>query len=64
MRLDEETLKGLSTLTQGECFYAGTAHVLKTVCESLSAHMVVERKETQVSALFAALSVQRFGRVS
>jgi len=75
VRLDEETLKNVSVLTQGEYFYAGTAEDLKKVYESLSSRMVVERKETEVSALFAALgalwvltaaglSVWWFGRVA
>jgi Ca-activated chloride channel family protein len=57
VRLDEETLKNVSVLTHGEYFYAGTADDLKKVYEGLSSRMVVERKETEVSALFAALSV-------
>jgi Ca-activated chloride channel family protein len=76
VRLDEETLKNISVLTHGEYFYAGTAEDLKKVYESLSSRMVVERKETEVSALFAAagraaggaggraLSVWWFGRVA
>ena len=75
VRLDEETLKNISVLTQGEYFYAGTAEDLKKVYESLSSRMVVERKETEISALFAALgallsvlaaglSVWWFGRVA
>ena len=74
VRLDEETLKNISVLTHGEYFYAGTAEDLKKVYESLSSRMVVERKETEVSALFAGLaallsvlavglSVWWFGRV-
>jgi Ca-activated chloride channel family protein len=55
VKLDEETLKNVSVLTHGEYFYAGTAEDLKKVYESLSARMVVERKETEVTALFAAL---------
>ena len=55
VKLDEETLKNISVLTHGEYFYAGTAEDLKKVYESLSSRMVVERKETEVSALFAAL---------
>ena len=55
VRLDEETLKNVSVLTHGEYFYAGTAEDLKKVYESLSSRMVVERKDTEVSALFAAL---------
>ena len=55
VKLDEETLKNVSVLTQGEYFYAGTAEDLKKVYESLSARMVVERKETEITAVFAAL---------
>ncbi|MCY7314148.1 MAG: VWA domain-containing protein [Rubrivivax sp.] len=57
VRLDEETLKNISVLTHGEYFYAGTAEDLKKVYESLSSRMVVERKQTEISALFAALGV-------
>jgi Ca-activated chloride channel family protein len=75
VRLDEETLKNVSLLTHGEYFYAGTADDLKKVYEGLSSRMVVERKETEISALFAALgallmllaaglSVLWFGRVA
>ena len=75
VRLDEETLKNISVLTHGEYFYAGTAEDLKKVYEGLSSRMVVERKETEISALFAGLgallsvlaaglSVWWFGRVA
>ncbi|MCC7100719.1 MAG: VWA domain-containing protein [Rubrivivax sp.] len=55
VRLDEETLKDVAMITRGEYFYAGTAEDLKKVYQSLSSRMVVETKETEVSALFAAL---------
>jgi Ca-activated chloride channel homolog len=55
VRLDEETLKNISVITQGEYFYAGSADDLKKVYENLSSRMVVERKETEITALFAAL---------
>ncbi len=55
VRLDEETLKNVSLLTHGEYFFAGTAEDLKKVYESLSSRMVVERKETEITALFAGL---------
>ncbi len=75
VRLDEETFKNISLFTHGEYFYAGTAEDLKKVYESLSSRMVVERKETEISALFAALgallvvlvgslSIWWFGRVA
>ena len=75
VRLDEATLKNVSVLTQGEYFYAGSAEDLMKVYESLSSRMVTERKETELSALFAGLgallaltaaglSVWWFGRVT
>jgi Ca-activated chloride channel homolog len=75
VRLDEETLKAVSAQTMGEYFYAGTAEDLKKVYRSLSSKMVVERKETELSAIFAAvgalfavlsagLSIWWFGRVA
>jgi len=75
VRLDEETLKNISNMTRAEYFYAGTADDLKKVYQSLSTRLVVEKKETEVSGLFAALaallvtlaaglSVAWFGRVA
>jgi Ca-activated chloride channel family protein len=55
VRLDEETLKQVSLLTRGEYFYAGTAEDLKKVYQSLSSKLVVEKRETEVTAMFAAL---------
>ena len=55
VRLDEDTLKKIALATLGEYFYAGTAEDLKKVYESLSSRMVVERKQTEISALLAAL---------
>jgi len=75
VRLDEETLKNVANLTRGEYFYAGTADDLKKVYQSLGSRMIVEKKETEITALFAAaaaalvllaagLSVWWFGRVA
>ncbi len=75
VRLDEDTLKNVANLTRAEYFYAGTAADLKKVYQALSTRLVVEKKETEVSALFAAagallvmlaagLSVWWFGRVA
>ena len=75
VRLDEETLKAVAVMTQAEYFYAGTAQDLIKVYESLSSKLVVERKETEITALFgllaaalvvaaAALGLWWFGRVS
>ena len=75
VRLDEETLKNIANLTRGNYFYAGTAEDLKQVYQGLSSRLVVETKETEISALFAlagallallagGLSVWWFGRVA
>jgi Ca-activated chloride channel homolog len=53
VRLDEETLKQIAQKTSAEYFYAGTAHDLRKVYESLSSRLTVEKKETEISALFA-----------
>ena len=53
VRLDEETLKAVANKTQAEYFYAGTAETLKKVYETLSSRLTVEKKETEVSSLFA-----------
>ena len=75
VRLDEETLKGIASLTRADYFYAGTAADLKKVYQGLSTRLVVERKETEITALLAALgavlvvvaaslSIWWFGRVA
>jgi Ca-activated chloride channel homolog len=53
VRLDEETLKAIANKTNAEYFYAGTATDLKKVYETLSSRLTVEKKETEISALFA-----------
>jgi Ca-activated chloride channel family protein len=54
VRLDEETLKQIANLTGGEYFYAGTAVDLKKIYQSLNSRYVLEKKETEITALFAA----------
>ena len=54
VRLDEDSLKKIALITRGEYFYAGTAIELKKVYQTLNARLVLERKETEVTALFAA----------
>jgi Ca-activated chloride channel homolog len=53
VRLDEETLKAIANKTSADYYYAGTAQDLKKVYETLSSRLTVEKKETEVSALFA-----------
>jgi Ca-activated chloride channel family protein len=53
IRLDEETLKAVAEITRGEHYHAGPAADLKKVYEVLNACFVMERGETEVTALFA-----------
>ena len=56
MQLDEPALRQMATMTGGEYFQAGSAADLSTVYRQLSARFALERKETEVGALFAALA--------
>ncbi|AEG94312.1 VWA domain-containing protein [Ramlibacter tataouinensis] len=53
VRLDEEALKAVAQKTAAEYYYAGTAQDLKKVYNNLSSKLTVEKKETEISALFA-----------
>jgi Ca-activated chloride channel family protein len=75
VRLDEDTLKQVSLATRAEYFYAGNALDLKKVYQSLGSRLSAQKKETEITALFAAaagvlmllaagLSVWWFGRVA
>ncbi len=54
VRLDEETLKAVADITRGEYFYAGSAADLRKVYQGLTAKLVLEKKDTEISFLFAA----------
>ena len=56
MRFDEETLKGIAGITQAEYFHAASAQDLKRIYEGLNTKFALERKETEISALFAAVA--------
>jgi Ca-activated chloride channel family protein len=56
VRLDEEPLKAIADLTRAEYFYAGTAPDLKKVYQSLRSKLVMEKKLTEITALFSALA--------
>lgn len=75
VRLDEATLQNVANLTQGQYFHAGSGADLKRVYEALKSRLVFEKRETEVTALFAdlagllmlvaaGLSVWWFGRVA
>lgn len=57
VRLDEETLKSIAEITRGEYFYAGNAADLKKIYQGLNTQLVLEKKETEITALFSAVAV-------
>ena len=56
VRLDEDTLKAIAGMTHGQYFYAGNAAELKKVYQSLNSRFVLEKKETEVTALVSAVA--------
>jgi Ca-activated chloride channel family protein len=75
VRLDEESLKAVAQMTRGEYFHAATGADLKKVYEELNSRFVLERRETEVTALFSIaalllgalavlLSLRWFGRTA
>jgi Ca-activated chloride channel homolog len=56
VRLDEDTLKQVATMTRGEYFYAGTAADLKKVYQSLNSRLAFEKRETEITALVSAVA--------
>lgn len=53
VRLDEETLRTIADLTRGEYFYASNAEDLKKIYQSLNSRLVMEKQETEITAVFA-----------
>ncbi|HEX7054466.1 MAG TPA: VWA domain-containing protein [Burkholderiales bacterium] len=56
VRLDEETLKSIADLTRAEYFFAGNAPDLKQIYDELTSRLVLEKRETEITALAAALA--------
>jgi Ca-activated chloride channel family protein len=56
VKLDEETLKNVANITRGQYFYAGNATDLKKVYRSLNSRFTLEKKETEITALFSAMA--------
>jgi Ca-activated chloride channel family protein len=54
VRLDEDTLKEIATITRGDYFLAGSATELRKVYQTLTTRLSMEKKETEVTSLFAA----------
>ena len=57
VRLDEDTLKSVAAITGAEYFYAGTADDLKKVYQNLQSKIGLEKRDTEIGALFSALTV-------
>lgn len=53
-RLDEAALKEIADTTKGQYFYAGTANDLSKVYKTLGSRFAMEKKESEITALFAA----------
>jgi Ca-activated chloride channel family protein len=73
VRLDEDSLKAVAAMTRGEYFHAATGADLRKVYEELNSRFVMERRETEITALFSLgavalaalamlLSLRWFGR--
>ncbi len=56
VRMDEDTLKKLATMTRGEYFRAGSAADLKNIYKHLSSRLALGKgRETEITAVFVAL---------
>lgn len=75
LQLDEPTLREVARMTGGEYHHAGTAEALRGVYQQLGSRLQVQRRETELTGLLAAvaaavvalaagLSVAWFGRVA
>ena len=54
VKLDEDSLKKIANVTRGEYYYAGNAKDLKQIYKGMSSKMVMQKQQTEVSALFVA----------
>jgi Ca-activated chloride channel family protein len=54
VRLDEETLRQIAQMTGAEYFHAADGLQLASIYQGLKGRLVIEAKDTEVSALFAA----------
>ena len=56
MRFDEEALKAIAGITEGEYFHASSSTDLHQVYRNLTAKLALERRETELTALLGALA--------
>jgi len=54
MQFDEEALKAIAGITEGEYFHAGSADDLQKVYRNLSSKLALERRDTELTAFFGA----------
>ena len=54
VKLDEDAMKQIAKVTRGEYYAAGSAKALMQVYDALSARLVFERRDMELSALLAA----------
>jgi Ca-activated chloride channel family protein len=55
-QLDEESLKSVADMTKGQYFRATTSEELKNIYRGLNRQLITERRETEITAYFAALA--------
>ena len=56
VRLDEDTLKAIANTTYGQYLTAGNAAELNQIYRSLNSRFVMEKKETEITALVSAVA--------
>jgi Ca-activated chloride channel family protein len=56
-KVDEETLQAIAKVTGGEFFKASNADDLKMIYQNLSSRFSMEKRETEITALFVLGSV-------
>ncbi len=57
VQLDEETLRAIADITRGTYFHAGTAEDLAKAYRDLTARLIVERKDVEITFAFVALAM-------
>jgi Ca-activated chloride channel family protein len=55
VRVDEESLKAVARITEGEYFYAASAQELVAVYRKLQGKLALETRETELSFALAGL---------
>ena len=57
MAFDEEALKAIAEVTHGEYFHAASAAELAKIYQGLNARLVLEKQETEISALIIGAAI-------